>query len=161
MLCSARIVRVGTHALKGASRTKLWSRLSQHRGPSNGSGNHRASIFRLIVGAALIRRDKLSFPTWGEGNSAKAQVRRGEITLERKVSEVIGKMSLLWLPIGDEPGPNSQRGYIERNVIALLSNYGKDPLDPPRKTGLVIIRIANASENPDSGIRTMSMKPTT
>jgi hypothetical protein len=41
---------------------------------------------------------------------------------QRKVSEVIGKMSFLWLPIGDEPGPNSQRGYIERNVIALLSN---------------------------------------
>ena len=62
-------------------------------------------------------------------------------------------MSFLWLPIGDEPGPNSRRGYMERNAIALLSNYGKDPLDRLRKTGWVIIRIANASENPDSGIR--------
>jgi hypothetical protein len=29
-----RIVRVGTHALTNSSRTKLWSRLSQHRGQS-------------------------------------------------------------------------------------------------------------------------------
>ena len=52
------------------------------------------------------------------------------------MSEVIGKMSFLWLPIGDEPGPNSQRGYVERNAIALLSNYGKDPLDPPSENWL-------------------------
>jgi hypothetical protein len=131
-----RIVRVGTHALKGTSGTKLWTRLSQHRGQSNGGGNHRGSIFRQIVGAALIQRDKLSFPTWGVGNTARAQVRGDEIALERKVSEVIGKMSFLWLPIGDEPGPNSQRGYIERNVIALLSNYEKEPLDPASENWL-------------------------
>src|ERR1700722_1639955 len=40
----ARIVRVGTHALKSGSRTKLWTRLSQHKGqPSTGGGNHRGS----------------------------------------------------------------------------------------------------------------------
>jgi hypothetical protein len=131
-----RIVRVGTHALKDGSRTKLWTRLSQHRGPSDGRGNHRGSIFRLIVGAALIRRDKLQFPTWGIGNTANSNIRGGEVTLERKVSEVIRSMSFLWLPIGDEPGPNSRRGYIERNAIALLSNYGKSPLDPPSQSWL-------------------------
>jgi hypothetical protein len=41
-----RIVRVGTHALKPGSGTKLWTRLSQHRGQtSTGGGNHRGSIF--------------------------------------------------------------------------------------------------------------------
>ena len=51
-----RIVRVGTHALKQGSKTKLWSRLSQHRGQrSSVGGNHRGSIFRLIVGASLIK----------------------------------------------------------------------------------------------------------
>src|SRR5262245_17760472 len=50
-----RIVRVGTHGLKAGSGTKLWTRLSQHKGqPSTGGGNHRGSIFRLIVGAALL-----------------------------------------------------------------------------------------------------------
>jgi hypothetical protein len=124
-----RIVRVGTHALKDGSGTKLWTRLSQHRGQSDGRGNHRGSIFRLIVGAALIQRDKLLFPTWGAGNSAKGEIRSGEEALERKVSEVIGKMSFIWLPVGDVSGPNSQRGYIERNAIALLSNHGKSPID--------------------------------
>ena len=50
-----RVVRVGTHALKAGSRTKLWTRLSQHKGqPKTGGGNHRGSIFRLIVGATVV-----------------------------------------------------------------------------------------------------------
>jgi len=28
-------------------------------------------------------------------------------------------------------GAESQRGVIERNAIALLSNLGRDPVDPP------------------------------
>src|SRR5207302_379079 len=112
--------------------TKLWTRLSQHRGqPSTGGGNHRGSIFRLIVGAALIRRDGFDSPTWGKGSTAERQVRSVELALEREVSRVIGDMSFLWLDIEDEAGPESQRGYIERNSIALLSNYNKPAIDPP------------------------------
>ena len=40
-------------------------------------------------------------------------------------------MSFLWVPVDDEPGPESARGYVERNSIALLSNYNKPALDPP------------------------------
>ncbi len=55
--CGLRVVRIGTHALEVASGTSLWTRLSQHRGSSRSRlGNHRGSIFRLIVGAALARR---------------------------------------------------------------------------------------------------------
>lgn len=39
-------------------------------------------------------------------------------------------MPFVWLRIADEPGPASLRGYVERNAIALLSNYKKPPLDP-------------------------------
>jgi hypothetical protein len=127
-----RIVRVGTHALKAGSGTKLWTRLSQHTGqPSTGGGNHRGSIFRLIVGAALIQRDGFDFPTWGDGNTAARDVRLGERDLESEVSRVIGQMPFLWLSIEDDAGPNSLRGIIERNSIALLSNYNKRCLDPP------------------------------
>jgi hypothetical protein len=127
-----RIVRVGTHALKAGSGTKLWTRLSQHKGqPSTGGGNHRGSIFRLIVGAALVSRDGLDFHSWGDGNTAKGEVRQGELALERKVSQVIGNMPFLWLSLADDAGPESRRGYIERNSIALLSNYNKPLLDPP------------------------------
>ena len=126
-----RIVRVGTHALKAGSGTQLWTRLSQHKGqPSTGGGNHRGSIFRLIVGAALAKRNGYDFPTWGEGNTAKGNVRKNELALEREVSKSIGAMPFIWLALDDEAGPESLRGYVERNSIALLSNYGKPPLDP-------------------------------
>jgi hypothetical protein len=129
---SPRIVRVGTHALNEGSATKLWTRLSQHRGQSkSGGGNHRGSIFRLIVGRALIAREGYVFPTWGQGNTASAAIRAAELALECKVSEVIGAMPFVWIAIDDEPGKRSTRGVIERNAIALLSNYAKPPLDPP------------------------------
>ena len=128
-----RIVRVGTHALNPATNTKLWARLAQHKGHArSGSGNHRGSIFRLIVGAALIDRDGLDYQTWGRGSTAKGDVKIGELTLEREVSQVIGNMPFLWLAVKEGSGLGS-RGYIERNSIALLSNYNKPPLDPPSK----------------------------
>lgn len=46
-------------------------------------------------------------------------------------------MPFLWLAVDDPPGPDSDRGYIERNAIALLSNYGApQPIDPPSATWL-------------------------
>ena len=124
-----RVIRVGTHALTERSRTELWTRLSQHKGQENtGGGKHRGSIFRLIVGTALIKRNTLSFPTWGVGNTARRPV--------REVSRAIRDMCFLWLPVLDEPGPSSRRGYIERNAIALLSNYRKPPFDPPSRDWL-------------------------
>ena len=38
--------------------------------------------------------------------------------------------------MNDQPGPDSVRGYVERNTIALLSNYRKEPLDPPSENWL-------------------------
>ena len=121
-----RIVRVGTHALVAKSKATLWGRLRQHR-----SGTNRLSVFRRLVGAALIKRDGWACPSWGQGNSAPRETREREKDLEQVVSETLGNMSLLWLAVDDEPGPDSKRGYIERNAIALLSNYDKEPVDPP------------------------------
>ena len=129
----SRVVRVGTHALTTSSRTTVWQRLSQHRGVAgSGGGNHRGSIFRLLVGNALARvAEDGSVPTWGQGNTASRDIRVSELEHERRVSTTIGQMPLLWLDVGDEPGPQSLRGFIERNSIALLSNYEKVPVDPP------------------------------
>ena len=127
-----RIVRVGTHALKAGASTTLWTRLSQHQGVTKtGGGNHRGSIFRLIVGTALGAKPGYNFPSWGMGDSATAEVRAEEMYLEQEVSQVIGRMPFVWIPIEDEAGPDSDRGYIERNSISLLSNYNKSALDPP------------------------------
>lgn len=126
-----RIVRVGTHALKDGSRTTLWNRLSQHRGQEkSGAGNHRGSIFRLLVGSSLLKRDGQSCPTWGVGSNAQAEIRSKEASVERQVSQLIRAMPLLWLPVDDPSRPDSLRGYIERHSIALLSNLAKEPIDP-------------------------------
>ena len=142
-----RIVRVGMHALTATSKTTLWKRLSQHRGNANGQrGNHRGSIFRLLVGKALQTRDSETISSWGISESASAaatklgvhheHLKAQEMEAERAVSRAIGEMPFIWLGINDSPGPDSLRGYVERNAIALLSNAGRTPLDPPSKSWL-------------------------
>jgi hypothetical protein len=132
-----RIVRIGTHALTESSKTQLWTRLSQHRGRiKTGGGNHRGSVFRKIVGKALIARHGLNLPTWGKGNKASKDIRLAEFPLECEVSKIIGRMPFLWLAIADNPGINTLRAQIERNAIALLSNFQKEALDPPSQNWL-------------------------
>lgn len=132
---SLRIVRVGTHAVSANSKSTLWGRLKTHLGTRGGGGNHRGSIFRLHVGAALLARDRVAVPTWGVGSSAPPDLhanvpaQAAEAANERKVSEHIGAMTVLWVDVPDEPGPLSKRALIERNTIALLSNRFS-PIDP-------------------------------
>ena len=127
-----RVVHVGTHAVSSGSDSRLWNRLTHHRGfLKNGGGNHRGSIFRLLVGEALQNLNGLNLPSWGKGSSAPRDVREREQPLERLVSVTIRRMPFLWLDVPDDPGPESLRAYIERNAIALLSNYRQPALDPP------------------------------
>ena len=140
-----RIVRVGTHGLKAGSKSTLWERLRQHRGAASScNGNHRGSIFRGLVGRALAQKDGIDLPpSWKR--PGKAAKRCGldrvgvkgrspreltETELEARVSCHIRAMPFLWLNVGDERGPESDRGTIERNAIALLSGYRK-ALDRP------------------------------
>lgn len=127
-----RVVRVGTHALTATSRTRLWNRLSQHRGVStSGGGNHRGSVFRLLVGEALLDRDSVPpVQSWGKGQSAGVEVRRAESEHEIHVSRHIRSMPFLWLNVPNDQGGPPMRGMIERNAIALLSNWGQAPIDP-------------------------------
>ncbi len=120
-----RVVRVGTHAVSAGSRTTLWNRLATHRGTvRTGGGNHRGSIFRLLVGKALMQRhNRNDCATWGQGSSAAKTVRQKEESLEADVSLYMGRMSLLWLKIDDAASTSNLRSSIERNSIALLSNY--------------------------------------
>ena len=132
-----RIVRVGTHDLKTGAGTKLWGRLSQHRGQlRTGGGNHRGSIFRLLVGVAVACRNGTDYPTWGDKKAARSEVKKYEHALECEVSRVIGGFPFLWVSIDDDAGPDSMRGWIERNSIALLSNFDKPLLDPPSQNWL-------------------------
>lgn len=144
-----RVVRVGTHALKPGSSSSLWSRLSQHRGATgSGGGNHRGSIFRLLVGTAIKNRDHVEVPrSWGVGsdpskaahqlNLTREQVVRDEHTLEVAVSDYLRSLPFLWIAVDDATGPDSDRGLLERHSsIGLLSNYARAALDPPSSAWL-------------------------
>jgi hypothetical protein len=146
----ARVVRVGTHAVSRGSKTRLWQRLAAHRGSKlTGGGNHRGSVFRLLVGSALIAEDQLTTcPQWGRGGSATASIREMEFSVEHAVSEYLGRMQVLWLEIDNEPSPKSLRSYIERNSIALLS-----ALDPQPATGWALAVRAKKCDARDYGIR--------
>lgn len=125
-----RLTRVGTHAVSEGSGTSLWDRLRTHRGAKRGSyeggGNHRGSVFRKRIGEAIIERDGIQevYPEWGVGSTAGRELRLEELEMERRVSDY------LWVKIDDEPGPESDRAYIERNAIALVSNVGGESIDP-------------------------------
>jgi hypothetical protein len=134
---TSRIVRVGTHAVSANAKSRLWERLRAHRGGRDGGGNHRGSIFRLHVGAALLQRTGSAGDpaTWSIGQSASREIRDEEREHELRVSAFIGRMSVLWVEVPDEPGPASARVRVERNAIALLSNRLR-PFDPPSQNWL-------------------------
>ena len=52
-----------------------------------------------------------------------------ERPLEVLASQRLGEMTLLFLPLADAPG--SERAFIERNSIALLSASSNPPTDAP------------------------------
>lgn len=130
-----RIVRVGTHGVSNGSKSTLWQRLKTHKGNADRSGNHRASIFRSHIGAALISKGKINCPSWGVGQTADQSVRESEIRIERQVSDYISKLMLLWLDIEDVPSKYSDRAYLEQNIIALLTGPA-GPLDVADETWL-------------------------
>jgi hypothetical protein len=118
-----RLVRVGTHGVSSGSVATLRNRLRTHLGTRSGAGNHRASVFRLHVGRAIIERDGLQkmYPNWGKGQSAKREVTDYEAPLESLVSEYIGNLRVLFIPVVDAAGTSSMRATIERQFISLFT----------------------------------------
>lgn len=106
-----RVVRVGSHAFRAGSKSHLWHRLYQHKLDLG------RSVFRDHVGRALKERSKTnsSFP---EHNHSLC------------ISTYIGEMPFLWVNVDGEDG-HLLRKSIERNVIALLSNWQRPPINPP------------------------------
>ena len=130
-----RVVRVGTHAVSEGSSSTLWGRLAQHRGRlTGGGGNHRGSIFRLHVGTALLNRGMATAAAavqWGSSHRPpEGELREAERLVEQAVSQYIRAMPFLWLAVEDPPSKTSDRKRIETGSIALLSNLGREPVDP-------------------------------
>jgi len=127
---SWRVVRIGTHSVKtGGSKSTLWGRLRQHKGSlRDGGGNHRGSIFRLLVGDALIEKEGLRdrFPHWGIKGSATQEIQQSELPLEQKVSSYIRQLPFLVIKVDPATDGPEHRAYLERNLIALLSSARND-----------------------------------
>lgn len=105
-------------------------------------------MFRKRVGEALIERHHLhdEYPHWREGSSAGRDRRLDKLELERRVSDYIRDLPFLWVRVEDDPSPESDRAYIERNTIALASNYAKGSVDPRSRGWL-------GNESPSEEIR--------
>lgn len=118
-----RLVRIGTHGVSAGSVATLRNRLRTHLGTRAGAGNHRASVFRLHVGRAIIERDHLSeeFRDWGKGQSAPKAIIEHEARLEAMVSEYIGSLRVLFIPVLDAAGTGSMRATIERQFISMFT----------------------------------------
>ena len=136
------------HAVTAGSQSKLWTRLNQHKGiGESADANQRGSIFRKILGIALAKQDGIVFPkSWNLGSTSSAaanklgitreQVRHSEAELGRLVSRYIRRMPFLWVNVDDPPSPSSDRAFIERNAIALLSGYVARTSDAPSQQWL-------------------------
>ena len=136
-----RVTRIGTHAISDGSNTSLWDRLKQHSGTGAGSsdhphgGNHRGSVYRKRVGEAMVEKHAPhdDYPDWNERWSSidreRSAVRDEEYALERRVSGYLRDQPFLWVDLDDEPSADSDRAFLERNVIALLSNLDTPPID--------------------------------
>jgi hypothetical protein len=131
-----RVTRIGTHAVSAGSRATIWQRLRTHRGGADFRGNHRSSVFRLHVGAALMRAGLHPYiESWGVGGTAPTGVQDAEAPIEHLVSTYIGQLRVACLEVTDAPGKHSDRAYLERHLIALVT-CGSGPVDPPTSTWL-------------------------
>ena len=118
-----RIVRIGTHAVSAGSRSVLRTRLRNHLGNRDGSGNHRGSIFRLHVGTSLLTRNtyEMKADHWGKSDGVTRNTRDSEDWLEKEVSHYLGELEVVVIEIDDEASKESLRAKAERQLIALLT----------------------------------------
>lgn len=132
-----RIVRIGTHAVSTGSRSVLRTRLRNHLGNQDGSGNHRGSIFRLHIGASLLARNSFEMRAdhWGKPDDASRSIKASEDWLEKMVSYYIGGLEVAVIEIEDEASKNSLRAKAERQLIALLTESWL-PLERPSQDWL-------------------------
>ncbi len=131
-----RVTRIGTHGVSAGSNSSLWQRLRAHKGGAGKTGRHRSSILRQHVGDAVMAKSngKITCPTWGSAQ-CPSSLPDSEMDLERLVSDYVGEMDVLWLSVLDAPSSCSDRAFIERNAISLLTER-MYPLDTASKDWL-------------------------
>lgn len=95
-------------------------------------GSRQNSQYQQVVGEAIIKSRNLDIPSWGSKKELatrkkaalflgipKQEINSKEYSIDVEVSEYIQSMSVLYVSVNDL----KKRRMIERNAIALLSNY--------------------------------------
>lgn len=126
---SPRVVHVGANAVTATKTTStLWDRLKQHNG-----GNHRSSIFRLLIGDAIRQHNRKPAPTsQGIGIPATKITREFKRSHEKLVSNYLAEVTFLYVSVPDVPGQQrNPRVELKRNAVALLSGYRERSPDNP------------------------------
>jgi len=132
-----RVVRIGTHAAQAGSKATIKKRLQQHMGPKHLMGKHRSSVFRELIGYSLISKNKLDMKYWGNrAEKSNKPILQSEEELEKEVSCYLKNMSFTILEVPGPASKDNDRAFIERNSIALLSNYNREIIDPASQTWL-------------------------
>ncbi len=117
-----RVVRVGSHALNAGETTTLWDRLYDHRGADSPRQRQSGSVFRNCVGNAICRRNRTLGPVDWPHDSNHGDV----VRIERLINRHMWQMPVIFIPVNHRV----HRRYIERNAVALLSEYGEEnPID--------------------------------
>jgi hypothetical protein len=124
-----RVTRVGTLGIQDSEERNertLWDRLNDHKGYQSGGGSCRHSVLRRHVGHAIISKSQGSIvaPAWCRKKPPWSEEERVEVkAVEPHVTRYIGEMSFLWVVINDEPSNRSDRKFVEKYAIALLSKH--------------------------------------
>jgi hypothetical protein len=130
-----RIVRVGAQAIMPFSRSSMQNRLLSHRGNDEDlGGKHRRSVLRKLIGRAVMKRDKISIPTWEK----RVQPHPKEKQVEEKISKYVrDNFKFLYLDVDSDPESWRMRKYFKKNLLSLLGNFKKEEfIDPPSKKWL-------------------------
>lgn len=79
----------------------------------------------------MVERHDLhdDYPEWGDGSSVGRDLRLEELEMERRVVDYFRELPFLWVDV-DEPDHESDWAHLERNAIALVSNFGEASIDP-------------------------------
>ena len=95
-------------------------------------------MFRKFLRNAIGQKSSgLMHDNWGQGQTAPKAIRDNEHPHEVRVSGYLADMTLLFVSIPDASVPDSMRGIIESNAIALLIGCRESSPDKPGSNRLV------------------------
>ena len=111
--CASALTRSGQEPPR-----KFDALVSAQGSGGSGGGNHRGTIFRLLVGAAVIGRDQHDLPTWGDKKKSRKDVKISSTLWNARSAAPSGVCRFSGLTFETKPVPTVCAATIEKNSIA-------------------------------------------